>query len=86
MVKQNARAVIIIQGPLMTIHRNQIVELTAKNKLPSICDSPDWVEAGCLASYGPNRTDLYGRAATYVDKILKGAVPADLLRGFEVND
>jgi putative tryptophan/tyrosine transport system substrate-binding protein len=76
--KEGARAIIIIQGPFTSLHRKKIVELTAENQLPSICDAPDWVDHGCLASYGPNRADLYRRAAAYVDKILKGAKPADL--------
>jgi putative tryptophan/tyrosine transport system substrate-binding protein len=78
MAREGARAIIIIQGPFTTLHRKQIVELAAKNRMPSMCDDPIWTDNGSLISYGPNRSDLYRRAATYVDKILKGAKPADL--------
>ncbi len=78
MIKQHAHAVIIIQGGFTGSYRSQIVELTLKNRLPSMCDAPAWAESGCLMSYGPNRSDLFRRAAYYVDKILKGAKPADL--------
>ena len=49
-----------------------------KNRLPSMCERSDYVEAGCLVSYAANDADSYRRAATYVDKILKGTKPADL--------
>ena len=58
--------------------RTQIVELAAKNRLPATYNQPEYVEAGGLMTYGVNLADLYRRAATYVDKILKGAKPADL--------
>jgi putative ABC transport system substrate-binding protein len=78
MIKERARAVIIIQGGFTGSYRTQLMELAAERRLPSMCDSPAWAESGCLMSYGPNRFDLFGRAAIYVDKILKGAKPADL--------
>jgi putative ABC transport system substrate-binding protein len=78
MIKERARAVIIIQGGFIATYRTQVLELPAKNRLASMCDSPAWADSGCLMSYGPNRSDLYRRAAVYVDKILKGAKPADL--------
>ena len=58
--------------------KNQIVELAAKHRLPSIGGYGEFVEAGGLMSYGPNLRELYRRAATYVDKIFKGAKPGDL--------
>ena len=76
--KERAAAVIFIQGPFLSTYRKQLLEQVAKNRLPSICDPPTWTEDGCLMSYGPDRRDLYRRAATYVDKILKGAKPGDL--------
>ena len=67
-----------VPGPILTPHRKQIAELAVKSRLPAIYERPEYVEAGGLMSYGVNITDLYRRAATYVDKILKGAKPADL--------
>jgi putative tryptophan/tyrosine transport system substrate-binding protein len=55
-----------------------IAELAAKHRLPAIYRSMEYIEAGGLMAYGTNYPDLYRRAATYVDKILKGARPADL--------
>jgi putative ABC transport system substrate-binding protein len=78
MRKERAGALIIIQGPLLGVHRKRLFELAATNRLPSICDAPSWTEEGCLMSYGPNRTDMFRRAADYVDKILKGRKPDDL--------
>ena len=60
------------------LQRARIAELAATHRLPTVGWSADTVEAGLLMSYGPNILSLYGRAATYVDKILKGAKPADL--------
>jgi putative ABC transport system substrate-binding protein len=58
--------------------RRRLVDLAAKNRLPQVYGGRDFVDAGGLMAYGPNLADLYRRAATYVDKILKGARPADL--------
>lgn len=76
--KQQANAVIIIQGNFTLFHRKQLVELAAKNRLPSLCESAGFADEGCLISYGADVLLLYRRAATFVDKILKGAKPADL--------
>ena len=54
------------------------MDLAAKNRLPAVYTSREYVDAGGLMSYGPNQAELYRRAATYVDKILKGAKPGDL--------
>jgi len=76
--KEHAGALIFIQGPFLGVHRKQLFEVAAKNRLPSIWDAPGWTEEGCLMSYGPDRRDMFRRSAYYVDKILKGAKPADL--------
>jgi putative ABC transport system substrate-binding protein len=71
-------ALLVGSMPLTLANRARVVELTAKRRLPAIYDSSAFVRAGGLMSYGANSADSYRRAATYVDKILKGAKPADL--------
>jgi len=74
-----ANALLVRGTPSMSpAHRKQIVELAAKSRLAAIYDTRDWADSGGLISYGADRIDMYRRAATYVDKILKGAKPADL--------
>ncbi len=75
---QRTGALIILPGPVLLLHRKRIVDLAAKSRLPAIYPHGEFVEAGGLMFYGPDFIDLYRRAATYVDKILKGAKPADL--------
>jgi len=74
----NADALVIIQGSFTFFHSKQLMELAAKNKLPTMCEGSLWTETGCLMSYGPDLIYQYHRAATFVDKILKGRTPADL--------
>jgi putative tryptophan/tyrosine transport system substrate-binding protein len=78
MAKERAGALLVTGGPVFFLHRARLAELAVKNRLPSMSTQGQWVEAGGLMSYGPSFPDLYRRAATYVDKILKGARPADL--------
>jgi len=73
-----AEALIVVGNPLMGQHEREVFEFTTKNRLPSMTEARHYVEAGGLMSYGANRADLFRRAATYVDKILKGAKPSDL--------
>jgi putative tryptophan/tyrosine transport system substrate-binding protein len=73
-----ADALIVISNPLSNTYRARIVDLAAKNRLPGIYPSTDFVEDGGLMSYGADILDNWRRAATYLDKILKGAKPADL--------
>ena len=78
MAQKKAGAVIVVRDAVFNQQARQIAELTAKNRLPSIWANREYAEAGGLMSYGPSFTDQYRRAAIYVDKILKGAKPADL--------
>jgi ABC-type uncharacterized transport system substrate-binding protein len=77
--REHANALIPLPNPVWALqYRARLVELTANNRLPAIYHHRDFVDAGGLMSYGTNYDDLFRRAATYVDKILKGAKPADL--------
>ena len=67
-----------VPGSILSFHRTEVVALAVKSRLPVIYESAQEVEAGGLMSYGVNANDLYRRAATYVDKILKGRKPGDL--------
>ena len=67
----------MLTSPVLT-NRKQIADLAVKSRLPAIYDRQEFVDAGGLMSYGVRISDLDRRAATYVDKILKGAKPADL--------
>jgi putative tryptophan/tyrosine transport system substrate-binding protein len=67
-----------VAGGVANAHRTQILELAVKSRLPAIYHNSAYVDAGGLMTYSPSATDLDRRAATYVDKILKGAKPADL--------
>jgi putative ABC transport system substrate-binding protein len=69
---------LVLADPFTVGQRARIVEFAAEHRLPAIYESSDFVDAGGLMSYGPNISDLFRRAATYVDKILRGATPADL--------
>ena len=76
--KGRAQAVLMLPGPVLISQRTQVVDLAVKNRLPAIYWRSDFVEAGGLMVYGVNLNDLDRRAATFVDKILKGRTPADL--------
>ena len=76
--KQRADAVLVLQSPVLYSQRAQIADLALKSRLPAISSRREFVEDGGLVSYGVSTFDLDRRAATYVDKILKGAKPADL--------
>jgi putative ABC transport system substrate-binding protein len=78
MTAQRADALIVTPSPFNLTHRDRIVSLAAKHRLPAMYGLTTFVEAGGLMAYGASLRDLYRRAATYVDKILKGAKPADL--------
>jgi len=76
--KERADAVIVLSSFLLTSQRRQIIDLAVKSRLPASYARPEFVESGGLMTYGVNLNDLARRAAQYVDKILKGAKPADL--------
>ena len=76
--KEHAEAFLVLQSAVINPQRRQIADLAAKHRLPAIYPQTEYTEAGGLMYYGANTPDLFRRAATYVDKILKGAKPADL--------
>jgi putative tryptophan/tyrosine transport system substrate-binding protein len=76
--RERAGALSVAPHPIFTQNRTRIVELAAKNRLPAIYAWKEFVDVGGLMSYGVSLPDLYRRAATYVDKILKGTKPADI--------
>ena len=76
--KARAGALVILANPVFITNLKRLADLAVKSRLPSILHISEFAEAGGLASYGPDRDDLFRRAATYVDKILKGAKPGDL--------
>jgi putative ABC transport system substrate-binding protein len=78
MTRARAGALAVTGSPMFTTERRRLVDLAAKNRLPAVYESREDVDAGGLMAYGPNWADLFRRAATYVDKILKGTKPADL--------
>jgi putative ABC transport system substrate-binding protein len=76
--KEHADAVLVLANPVLILQRRLVIDFAVKSRLPVIYPRPEYVEDGGLVFYGASITDLYRRAATYVDKILKGAKPADL--------
>jgi ABC-type uncharacterized transport system substrate-binding protein len=78
MTRARAGALTVLPSNMFISERRRLVDLAAKNRLPAVYPWREFVDAGGLMSYGLNVADLFRRAATYVDKILKGAKPADL--------
>jgi putative ABC transport system substrate-binding protein len=78
MSKARADGLTVLTTPVFDTERRRLARLAAENRLPAMYSYRNYVEAGGLMSYGPNLPDMFRRAATYVDKILKGAKPADL--------
>jgi ABC-type uncharacterized transport system substrate-binding protein len=76
-ISAGAGALIVLASVLLLSERRPLVELAAKNRLPAVYPTRDFVKDGGLMSYGALWADIYRRAAAYVDKILKGAKPAD---------
>jgi putative ABC transport system substrate-binding protein len=78
MTRARAGALTVLPSAMFGSQRRRLVDLAAKNRLPAVYTSREFVDAGGLMAFGPNQADLYRGAATYVDKILKGAKPGDL--------
>jgi putative ABC transport system substrate-binding protein len=78
LTKAPAQGFIVLPNPVTRTHQAQIVELAAKHRLPAVYPSVEFTESGGLMAYSTNRTEMYRRSATFVDKILRGAKPADL--------
>jgi ABC-type uncharacterized transport system substrate-binding protein len=76
--KAHAGALLLLSGPILFVERKEIIELAAKSRLPAMYFAREFVEDGGLMTYAANVTEMWRRAATYVDKILKGAKPADI--------
>ena len=76
--KGRVQALLTSPSSFLNTHQARIIEFVTKNRLPAMYGEPEFVDAGSLMSYTPNAADLFRRAATYVDKILKGRKPADL--------
>jgi len=77
-VKEGPRAVVLLSSPIASAGSKQIADFTTAHRLPGISPFAAFAEAGGLMAYGPNLPEAYRRGAIYVDKILKGAKPADL--------
>src|SRR4030095_5722712 len=78
MTREHIEAVVVVNSPLVYLERKRIAELALKHRLPAIYGGAEYADAGGLLAYGPSYPELFRRAAIYVDKILKGANPADL--------
>ena len=76
--KERAHAMLVLTSPVVYSQRKQVVDFAVKNRLPAVYHRGQFVEEGGLMSYGVSQTDLDRRAATYLDKILRGAKPAEL--------
>ena len=76
--KKRAGALLVIASPILQVNRSRIVSFTANKRLPAMYPYSEFTDSEGLMSYGPHQPDLWRRGATYVDKILKGAKPADL--------
>jgi putative ABC transport system substrate-binding protein len=78
MIRQGATATLVPSGTMLYANRAQVAEIAQKKRLPTICAEREHAEAGCLMSYGARIRDVFRSAANLVDRLLKGAKPADL--------
>jgi putative ABC transport system substrate-binding protein len=75
---EGAQAMLILTDPMTFFHRQRLAELALHHRLPTMCGLADYAEAGCLMSYWADSAEVYRRTASYIDRLLKGAKPADL--------
>jgi putative ABC transport system substrate-binding protein len=78
MVRERTQAFVVLGDPVLFNYRDQIGAMAVRNRLPAISSTKEFVEAGLLLTYGANVRDLFRRSAVFIDKIFKGAKPADL--------
>jgi putative ABC transport system substrate-binding protein len=78
MAQKRPDVLLVLQDALTLQHRKEIIAFAIEKRLPGVFVAREWVEAGGLMSYGENLSDMYHRGAYFVDRILKGAKPADL--------
>jgi len=78
MIREGAGALLVLADPILVLHSTRIVDFAEQSRLPAMYGIKEYAAAGGLMFYGTDIADLFRRAATYVDKILKGAKPADL--------
>lgn len=78
MVRERVAGLFVFGDPMFSVHRTRLADLAVKHRLPTMYTNRPHIEAGGLMCYGPNFADVWRRAATYVDKVLKGSRPADL--------
>jgi putative ABC transport system substrate-binding protein len=78
MAQSKAEGAIVFEDPLFFRYRSRIIEFAQKHKVPMICTQSGWAERGCLLEYAPDQREMTRQAAAYVDRILRGAQPADL--------
>jgi len=76
--KAHVDGMLVLNSAVLAAHRKQLINLAIIRRVPALYLASEWVDEGGLMTYGVNVADLFRRAATYVDKILKGAKPADL--------
>lgn len=76
--REHIQGIVVVRDPLVTTNRQRIADLAARRRLPAMYASPEFVAVGGLMTYGSDTVEMYRRSATYVDKILRGAKPADL--------
>jgi len=78
MTQARADALLVVPDSVFNTHRARLADLSSRHRLPTMYGQDDYAKAGGLMSYAANRTDLYRRAAGYVDRLLRGASPAEL--------